>query len=75
MSQRQFLAELQRRGAAVRLAELARELAEIYRLAPELFSSAPSVNQRKRPRGRPRLERRGKPAKSGADDLAPTTWH
>jgi hypothetical protein len=67
MSRRQLLAELQRRGAAVRLAELARELAEIYRLAPELFSAAPSVNQRKRPRGRPRAERRRKPPAGSAD--------
>jgi hypothetical protein len=65
------MAELARRGAAVRLAELAREVAEIYRLAPELFAAPPSIHQRKRPRGRPRSERRGKLPKPAADCRAP----
>ena len=67
MRQRQFLAELARRGAALRLIELERELAELYRLAPELFAAPPRVERRKRPRGRPRSERRVKPPKSDAD--------
>jgi len=67
MTHRELLAELQRRGAAVRLAELVREVAEIYRLAPELFAAPPRIEQRKRPRGRPRSERRGKPPKPTAE--------
>jgi len=64
---RQFMAELARRGAAVRLAELEREILDIYRLAPELFSAPPKIERRKRPRGRPRSERRVKAPKSAAD--------
>jgi hypothetical protein len=67
MSRRQLVAELARRGAALRLAELERELMELYRLAPELFASPPKIDRRKRPRGRPRSERRVKAPKSAAD--------
>jgi hypothetical protein len=58
------------------LTEIEQELSELYRLAPELFAAAPSVNRRKRPRGRPRHELhvkplKLKPPKTGADDRPP----
>jgi hypothetical protein len=67
MNRRHLFAELARRGAALRLVELERELAVLYRLAPELFAAPPRIERRKRPRGRPRAERRIKPPKSDAD--------
>jgi len=63
-----YLADLARRGAALRLAELERELMELYRLAPDLFAAPPKIERRKRPRGRPRgSATRGKPVKPSAD--------
>jgi hypothetical protein len=67
MQRRQLLAELARRGAALRLAELESELKQLYKLAPELFLAPPHIERRKRPRGRPRSERRRKLPKSDAD--------
>ena len=66
-TRRQLHAELARRGAALRLDEIERELSELYRLAPELFAAPPKIDRRKRPRGRPRTERRRKPTTGSAD--------
>jgi hypothetical protein len=67
MNRRQLLAELARLGASARLVELEREVMAIYRLAPELFAAPPKIERRKRPRGRPRSERRRKSTTPQAD--------